>query len=319
MITALHDRDDQERAIERYTEFLVLDRGLSPRTVEAYRSDIDAYRQFVIREKAGFARRTTVRAYLTELGDRGLKPRTVARKLTALRGFFSFLEAEGVPNPTEAIDPPRKRRRLPTVLTLDEVERVLDAVGADEPFPRRDRAMLEFLYGTGVRVSELIAIQLDEVDWRERVVRLVPIRRRVEGRKRGTRHETIGPKGRKARVVPIGRQALEATRRYVDEERGSIAGTSSEGALFLNFRGRPLSRMGAWKIVQRYVGRAKISKPVTPHTFRHTFATHLLDRGADLRVVQELLGHADITTTQVYTHIDSPYLRAEHRRYHPRA
>lgn len=319
MSAALGSPDDRERAVERYAEFLVLDRGLSRRTVDAYRSDISAYHEFATRAGKAFARRATVRAYLTDLGDRGLKPRTVARKLTALRGFFSFLEGEGVPNPTEAIEPPRKRRRLPTVLTLDEVERVLDAVGGDEAFPLRDRAMLEFLYGTGVRVSELIAVQIDEVDWRERVVRLVPVRRRVEGRTTGPRDETIGPKGRKVRVVPVGRRAIDAAREYVENERSSLAGASSGGALFLNFRGRPLSRMGAWKIVQRYVRRAEISKPVTPHTFRHTFATHLLDRGADLRVVQELLGHADITTTQVYTHIDPPYLRAEHRRYHPRA
>ena len=310
---------ERTRAIVRYAEYLLLDRGLSQRTIDAYRGDIEAYHAYASEVGVDPDLRKTIRGYLTALEARGLKPRTVARKLTALRGFFAFLAPDGIPDPTEGIEPPRRGRRLPVVLTVAEVERVLDAVGGDEPFPRRDRAMLEFLYGTGVRVSELIAIQIEEVDWRERVVRIVPVRRRVRSRGRPARDEIVGPKGRRVRLVPIGRQAIDAAMDYVENERVDLKGGESAGALFLNFRGRPLSRMGAWKIVQRYVRRADIAKPVTPHTFRHTFATHLLDRGADLRVVQELLGHADITTTQVYTHIDSPYLRAEHRRYHPRA
>jgi integrase/recombinase XerD len=241
--------------------------------------------------------------------------------LTALRGFYAFVAGEegSAADPTEAIDPPRRSRRLPTVLSLEEVERIIEAVGGNEPFPLRDRAMLEFLYGTGVRISELIAVQVEECDWTERTVRLVPVRRRVKRRDASVGVELAGPKGEKVRVVPIGRRAIEALVKYIEEERVSLKGAETQGVLFLNFRGRPLSRMGAWKIVRRYVRRAGIDKNVTPHTFRHTFATHLLDRGADLRAVQEMLGHADITTTQIYTHIDPPYLRAEHRRYHPRA
>jgi integrase/recombinase XerD len=310
-----------KRALERYTEFLLLEKGLAKRTIDAYLADIKRYQSFASETSGDPEQRETVRAYLSELERQHMKASTVARRLTALRGFYTFLAAEDstATNPTEAIDAPRRGQRLPTVLTLEEVERIIDAVGGDEPFPLRDRAMLEFLYGTGVRISELIAVQLEEFDWTERTVRLVPIRRRIRRRDASIDVELAGPKGEKVRVVPVGRRAIEAVVKYVEEERVSLKGEETQGVLFLNFRGRPLSRMGAWKIIQRYVGRAGIEKNVTPHTFRHTFATHLLDRGADLRAVQEMLGHADITTTQIYTHIDPPYLRAEHRRYHPRA
>lgn len=310
-----------KRALERYTEYLLLEKGLAKRTIDAYRSDIERYRLFASESGRDPEERDTVRAYLSELDRQHMKASTVSRRLTALRGFYAFVAGEGglAIDPTEAIDAPRRGRRLPTVLSLEEVEQIIDAVGGNEPFPLRDRAMLEFLYGTGVRISELIAVQLEECDWAERMVRLVPVRRRVRRRDASVGVELAGPKGEKVRVVPIGSRAIEALVEYIEKERASLKGAETQGVLFLNFRGRPLSRMGAWKIVRRYVRRAGIDKNVTPHTFRHTFATHLLDRGADLRAVQEMLGHADITTTQIYTHIDPPYLRAEHRRYHPRA
>ena len=229
--------------------------------------------------------------------------------------------AEGLAagDPTEAVETPRRRRRLPDTLSVEEVDRVLEAVTGSEAYPMRDRALLEFLYATGVRISELIAVRVDDCDWRGRSVRLVPARREVKRRDGSRKAERIGPKGDKVRIVPIGRQAVRAAVEYLERERPALARGRSERVLFLNFRGRPLSRMGAWKIVRSYVEKAGIRKRVTPHTFRHTCATHLLDRGADLRAVQELLGHADITTTQIYTHVDPPYLKAEHRRHHPRA
>ncbi|MGH7571302.1 MAG: site-specific tyrosine recombinase [Gemmatimonadota bacterium] len=307
--------------LEAFVEYLVLERGLAPRTIEAYRSDIERYLAFAGETGRDPGERGTVRAWLEHLHGRGLSPSTQSRRLTSLRGFFRFLVAEGrvMTDPTEAVEPPRRRRRLPDTLSIDEVDRVIDAVGGAEPFPLRDRALLEFLYATGVRISELIAVRVDDCDWRGRSVRLVPARREVRRRDGSRKTERIGPKGDKVRIVPIGSRAVEAATEYVERERPALAKGRSEGALFLNFRGRPLSRMGAWKIVRAYVDKAGIRKRVTPHTFRHTCATHLLDRGADLRVVQELLGHADITTTQVYTHVDPPYLKAEHRRHHPRA
>lgn len=307
--------------LERFTEYLVLERGLAPRTIEAYRSDIGRYLAFARETDRDPGERGTVRAWLEHLHRRGLSPATQSRRLTALRGFCRFLVAEGVAetDPTEAIEPPRRRRRLPDTLSVEEVDRVIEAVGGSEPFPLRDRALLEFLYATGARISELIAVRVDDCDWSGRAVRLAPARREVRGRDGVRKAERIGPKGDKVRIVPIGRKAVEAAVAYVERERPGLTKGRSEGFLFLNFRGRPLSRMGAWKIVRGYVKKARIGKRVTPHTFRHTCATHLLDRGADLRAVQELLGHADITTTQIYTHVDPPYLRAEHRRHHPRA
>ncbi|HUP00304.1 MAG TPA: site-specific tyrosine recombinase [Gemmatimonadota bacterium] len=309
--------------LERYTDHLLLERGLGSRTIAAYRMDIARYGRFASERGRSPDDRGTVRAYLADLGRRGLKPATIARHLTSLRSLYGFLFAEGwvAEDPTEALDAPRRRRRLPGVLSLEEVERVIEAVDASVPYPLRDRAILEFLYATGVRISELIAVQLDECDWRQRTVRLVPSRRKVKRRGSAVRTATepVGPKGDRVRIVPVGRRALKALRSYVEDERSILKGSETEGAVFLNFRGRPLSRMGAWQIVRRYVERAGFDRKVTPHTFRHTFATHLLDRGADLRVVQEMLGHADITTTQIYTHIDPPYLRAEHRKFHPRA
>lgn len=196
---------------------------------------------------------------------------------------------------------------------------MIEAAGHGPRFPQRDRAMIEFLYSTGVRISELIAVQLDECAWRERVVRLVPLERRVRRRDGSRDSIAVGPKGEHARIVPLGARAVAAAVAYVEGERAALRGSASEGSLFLNFRGRPLTRSGAWQIIRRHVRAAGIRRKVTPHTFRHTFATHLLERGADLRAVQEMLGHADISTTQIYTHVDAPYLRAEHRRFHPRA
>jgi integrase/recombinase XerD len=308
--------------IERYVDYLMLERGLAANTIAAYRADLERFLAYARARRRVADDRATVRAYLADLRRRGLKPSTIGRHLASLRGWYRFRIAahEIDADPTEALESPRLGRRLPSVLRIDEVERVIAAVEPGRRLARRDRAILEFLYSTGVRISELVAIQLAECDWEERVVRVVPAWRRVRRRASG-RSETVrvGPKGDKARIVPVGRRAIEAALAWIEDERLFLKGSASEGALFLNARGRPLTRMGAWKIVRGYVDKAQIGKRVTPHTFRHTFATHLLDRGADLRAVQEMLGHADIATTQIYTHVDPPYLRAEHRRYHPRA
>ncbi len=306
--------------VGRYGEHLLLERGLSRNSIVAYSADIRGYRQFAAARELDPDARASVRAWLAELAGRGLAPSTVARKLASLRGWFRWRVAEDdlEIDPTETLEGPRLARRLPSVLSLEEVERVIDAVDRGR-FPQRDRAMIEFLYSTGVRISELIAIQLEECAWRDRVVRLVPMDRTVRRRDGGRGVVSVGPKGERARIVPIGTRAVEAGIAYVEGERSALRGSRTEGSLFLNARGRPLTRVGAWQIVRRLVRAAGIRRKVTPQTFRHTCATHLLDRGADLRAVQEMLGHADIATTQIYTHVDAPYLRAEHRRFHPRA
>jgi len=307
--------------VERWVDHLRIE-GRSDRTVSAYRGDLERYREFARTAGHDPDSREAVRAWLGSLRERGLKASTVARKLSSLRGWFRWRADSGerVVDPTGTIDSPRRPRRLPSVLSLEEVDRVIAAVDLTRRLALRDRAMLEFLYATGVRISELIAVRISECDWEERVVRLVPAERTVRRRGgRGTARERIGPKGNRARIVPVGRRAIEAALDWIENERAFLKGAGSQDALFLNHRGRPLSRMGAWTVVRRWVDEAGIDRRVTPHTFRHTFATHLLERGADLRAVQEMLGHADISTTQIYTHVDSPYLRAEHRRYHPRA
>ena len=312
---ALRDR------VERWAEHLLLERGLSRNSIAAYTSDVKGYHAFAAGRELEPDARATVRAWLRDLDRRGRTASTSARKLASLRGWFRWRVSAGDldADPTETLEGPRLGRRLPGVLSLEEVERVIGAAGRAHRFPQRDRAMIEFLYSTGVRISELIAVQLEECAWRERVVRLVPLERRVRRRDGGRGAVAVGPKGERARVVPVGARAAAAAAAYIEGERAALKGAASEGSLFLNFRGRPLTRSGAWRIVRSHVRAAGIRRKVTPHTFRHTFATHLLDRGADLRAVQEMLGHADIATTQIYTHVDAPYLRAEHRKFHPRA
>lgn len=232
----------------------------------------------------------------------GLEPSTIRRQISALRTYFKFLGGEGVVarDPTERLDTPKGWRRLPTVLSVTEIERLLGAPDADTPLGIRDRALLELAYATGARVSELIALRLQDLLFEERVARLFG-------------------KGSKERLVPVGRRALGAAALYAREIRPGLDRGRSRGVLFVNARGGPLTRVGAWGIIKAAARRAGISKRVTPHTLRHSFATHLLEGGADLRAVQEMLGHADLATTQLYTHVDREYLRSVHRSYHPRA
>jgi integrase/recombinase XerD len=205
-----------------------------------------------------------------------------------------------VRDPSERLETPKRWRALPEVLTVDEVTKLIAAPSLDEPLAFRDRAMLELAYGAGLRVSEWISVGVRDVLMDEHLVR-------------------VFGKGGKERVVPIGRGAIGAVAIYLRELRPKLERGKGKGILFLNSRGDPLSRMGAWKILRKYVSQAGITKRVTPHTLRHSFATHLLEGGADLRAVQEMLGHADISTTQIYTHVDREYLRTVHRQFHPRS
>jgi integrase/recombinase XerD len=235
------------------------------------------------------------------LKDLGLAPSSIRRSVSAIHTYFKFLLGEGlVPaDPSERLNTPKKWRTLPEVLSVDEVERLLAAISLDEPLVFRDRAMLELAYGAGLRVSEWIGIEVKEVLLEDAIIR-------------------VFGKGSKERLVPIGRSAIGAVGLYLRELRPRLERGEGKGKLFLNARGKPLSRMGAWQILRKYVELAGITKHVSPHTLRHSFATHLLEGGADLRAVQEMLGHADIATTQIYTHVDREYLRSVHKQFHPR-
>jgi integrase/recombinase XerD len=287
-----------------FEDFLRFERGLAARTVDGYLRDCRQLVAFLrargIGDPAGIDY-GLLRDFVVDLVERGLAGSTVSRKLSAVRAYFGFLLAEGhvATDPTERLESPRAGRSLPDVLTYEEVERVLAAVELEHPLAFRDRAMLEMLYGAGLRVSELVGLETRDLLLEEGLLRV-----------RG--------KGSKERLVPVGKRAVAALRRYLRETRPRLDRGESRGVVFLNHHGRPLTRVGAWKVVRRHVQRADIGRPVSPHTFRHSFATHLLEGGADLAAVQEMLGHADISTTQIYTHVDRAYLKQVHRSFHPR-
>jgi integrase/recombinase XerD len=291
--------------VERFDDFLALEQGASVQTSSAYKLDVS---RFVTYAWVKGAKAPTevgariVRDYVYHLKDLGLAPASIRRNVSAVRTYFKFLLGEGhlVRDPSERLETPKRWRTLPEVLGVDEVEKLLTAPSLDEPLAFRDRAMLELAYGAGLRVSEWISLGVRDVMLRDHLVR-------------------VFGKGAKERLVPIGRKAIGATAVYLRELRPSLEKGEGKGILFLNSRGQPLSRMGAWKILRKYVKQAGITKPVSPHTLRHSFATHLLEGGADLRAVQEMLGHVDISTTQIYTHIDREYLRNVHKQFHPRS
>jgi integrase/recombinase XerD len=302
---AVPDEISRAFQLERFHDHLSVEKGSSPRTNEAYLRDVSRFATFCITKGASVpasASARILREYVYHLKDLGLSPASIRRNVSAVRSYFRFMLAEGelVRDPSEKLETPKRWRTLPEVLTVDETEKLLLAPSLDEPFAFRDRAMLELAYGAGLRVSEWISLSVRDVMMDDHLVR-------------------VFGKGSKERLVPIGRKAIGAVAIYLRELRPKIEKGQGKGILFLNARGEPLSRMGAWKILRKYVEIAGITKAVSPHTLRHSFATHLLEGGADLRAVQEMLGHADISTTQIYTHVDREYLRSVHRQFHPRA
>ncbi len=291
--------------LEVFLDHLAVERGLSPRTLEAYGRDVGRLVDFLRArglERPGQATATELRDFVYHLKDRGLHPTSIRRNISAVRTYFGFLLAEGivVSDPSDRLELPRTWRRLPDVLSREEALRLLEAPDVADRLYWRDKALLEFAYATGVRVSELISIQVRDLALEDGFA-------------------AVFGKGSKERVVPVGRSAVRALRIYLRELRPGLVRGQAEGAVFLSGQGRPLSRMGVWKILRKQVQRAGITRRVKPHTIRHTFATHLLEGGADLAAVQEMLGHADIATTQIYTHVDREYLRQVHKQYHPRA
>ncbi|HET9683020.1 MAG TPA: site-specific tyrosine recombinase XerD [Gemmatimonadaceae bacterium] len=299
--------DERGRAflLPRFGDFIALEQGLSPRTQDAYRRDLERFAEYAAARGAGAPLDVTarmLREFVYHLKDLGLSPASIRRNVSAVRTYFRFLTGDGVVvrDPSERLETPKRWRTLPEVLTVEEVQRLLASPTLDDPLVFRDRALLELAYGAGLRVSEWITLGVRDLLLDEGLVR-------------------VFGKGSKERLVPIGRSAIGAAAMYLRELRPRLEKGEGKGMLFLNARGRPLTRMGAWKILRGHVERAGITRHVTPHTLRHSFATHLLEGGADLRAVQEMLGHVDIATTQIYTHVDREYLRQVHRSYHPRA
>ncbi|MCA1830526.1 MAG: site-specific tyrosine recombinase XerD [Actinobacteria bacterium] len=296
---------------ERYLDGLVVEHGVSPNTAAAYRRDLRLYLQYLAGRKIARPKDVAepdVSEFLSSLREleyadgRRYSDATVARVLAAVRGFHRFLVREGVAvaDPTELVGSMRVPRSLPKALRLEEVEALIAAVPSEGPVAARDRAMLELLYAAGLRISELTALDVDDVDLDAATVRCFG-------------------KGSKERVVPIGRAAIDSIGAYLTQARPSLARGRGEHALFVNQRGSRLTRQGCWKLLKVYAARANLARRVTPHTLRHSFATHLIDGGADVRVVQELLGHASIATTQVYTLVSQERLREVYDRHHPRA
>jgi integrase/recombinase XerD len=290
--------------LDEFCAFLKLERTLAGNTIDSYRFDLLRLGAFLHQKGIGSLDAVTgdlLSSYIRALYDVGFAATSIQRTISSLRGYFAFVAAEGgVKNdPTELLESPRGGRYLPAVLTIDEVEKILDSVDTARRGGARDRAMLETLYATGMRVSELSSFTQEQILWDEGLVR-------------------VFGKGSKERIVPIGQVALDWIVRYCETDRPFFSKPSTDSTVFLNIRGKPLSRMGIWKIIQYYVAKSGVTKHVSPHTFRHSFATHLLEGGADLRMVQEMLGHANIVTTEIYTHIDREYLKEVHRSFHPR-
>ncbi len=287
-----------------FRDHLSLEAGHSDNTIEAYERDLRRLAEFAASKGARDPSQITtalLREFVFLLKDLGLSGATIRRNISAVRTWFGFLAAEGLVDrdPSDRLETPKRWRTLPDVLSVDEMIRLLDAPKVEEPLAWRDRALLELAYGAGLRVSELCDLGLTDLLIGDGLVRAYG-------------------KGKKERLVPIGRAVVSAVSVYLHTIRPVLDKGASKGRVILNARGEPLSRVGAWGIVKKRTEQAGITKRVTPHTLRHSFATHLLEGGADLRAVQEMLGHADLSTTQIYTHVDRDYLRTVHHKFHPR-
>lgn len=301
---------DFDSKLKLFKNYLRQERSLSANSVSAYISDLKKFFLFVSNmqiELISEISEENVLAFFLEL-HRSQKEKevfaasTLSRYLSSLKSFFKFLDSEKLieHNPAENIDSPKITRSIPEFLTVNEVLLLLDQPDVQHKLELRDKAILEVMYGSGLRVSELINLKISSIFFEDGYLR-------------------VFGKGSKERIVPIGSKGLEFISMYILNSRELLKRQGSEDYVFLNFRGKKLSRMGIWDIIKKYTKKAKIEKDIHPHTLRHSFATHLLQGGADIRVIQEMLGHSDISTTQIYTHIDREYLREVHKSFHPRA
>ena len=289
--------------IELFLDSLWVERGASDHTLTAYGSDLKALATALVAGGKGLrsADRSDLLDYLATRVQQGAKPRTTARLLSSQRRFYRFLLREGriQEDPTAQIEAPKLGRPLPKSLTEEDVEALLAAPDTADPLGLRDRAMLELLYASGLRVSELVGLKLGEVSLGQGVVR-------------------VFGKGGKERLVPMGEECLEWLQRYLDEGRSALLAGRMAEAVFVTRRGGPMTRQAFWYLIKRYSRQAGIKSELSPHTLRHAFATHLLNHGADLRVLQMLLGHSDLSTTQIYTHVARERLKSLHAAHHPR-
>lgn len=294
--------DDDRAAIETFLDALWMERGLADNTLSAYRSDLTTIARWLAGEGSSLAgaKRSELQKYLGIRVAERARPRTTARMLSSLRRFYRHAVREGqrMDDPTARIEAPRLGRPLPKSMTEPEVEQLLAAPDTATSLGLRDRAMLEVLYATGLRVSELVGLRLDQVSLQQGVLRIVG-------------------KGGKERLVPLGEEAIDWLERYLGEGR-PVFGGAGDAHLFLTARHGPLTRQAFWYRIKRHAAAAGLARPTSPHTLRHAFATHLLNHGADLRVVQMLLGHSDLSTTQIYTHVARERLKTLHAEHHPR-
>jgi integrase/recombinase XerD len=295
-----------------FANFLRTEKLLSENSVQSYLFDLEKFISFAQDVKLVNALKSVtedtildflkyIRSSETKRGGK-YSNKSASRYISSLKSFFKFAESENIVavNPMENIDSPRQSRELPEVLTIGEIDAILSKPDTSDKLGLRDRAILETMYASGLRVSELINLQLSDIYYNEEFLR-------------------VTGKGSKERIVPVGSSALKYITRYIKESREYLKNAGSQNYLFLNFRGKKLTRMAIRDIVKKYSDMAKITKDVHPHTLRHSFATHLLEGGADIRIIQEMLGHSDISTTQIYTHIDKEYLIEVHKSFHPRA
>lgn len=292
--------------IEVFIDYLDYERGLSPNTRAAYYRDLNKFKDFLWHEYAisdpVLVNKGQIIQYLSVQMNNGAAYSTVARSLSSIKTFYKFLVLENYTktNPSSDLETPKIKRKLPQVLTIEEVDKLMQQPKVTVPLGLRDRAMLELMYGTGVRVSELLSLQVEDINITAGFLRCLG-------------------KGRKERILPVNQTSIDWVQRYLARARSLLVKNYREKTLFVNAHGRPMSRQGFFKILSAYGKKAEIGKEITPHTLRHSFATHLLENGADLRAVQEMLGHADISTTQIYTHLTRSRLMEVYQLYHPRA
>jgi integrase/recombinase XerD len=290
--------------IDIFLNYLSVERGLSHNTMDSYRRDLNFYMDFLHASQTDSVSKTTkndVISFMFNQKDRGLSPNSISRRLTAIKVFYKFLARERIlkADPMSQIDSPKLWRKIPEALSLNEVEALLGQPNTRDIQGIRDKAFLEILYATGMRVSEAVNLKVANVNLDIGFVRCIG-------------------KGNKERIIPLGKKAIESINKYLSGSRPRLLRKKESEFLLLSRFGKKISRQSLWKILKRYARDAKIKKPIKPHILRHSFATHLLERGADLRSVQEMLGHSNISTTQIYTHINKDRLKTIHRMFHPR-
>ncbi len=291
------------KEIDRFKRFLKVEKGLSSNSIFSYTYDLKKFNAFLEDSNKNImsASQDDIKKFLSfEKTKRNNSSRTLARSLAAIRQFYNYVSITlEVPNPTEKIETPQIRKSLPDFLSTEEIDRLFNSISDDDPFELRDKTMFELLYSCGMRISEAIEIKIMDIDYESRFIKL-------------------SGKGNKERIVPIGLQAVKMIKLYVKKSRGEILGKRESEFLFISKKGSKLNRKSVWRLLKGYVDRTNIKKNITPHTLRHSFATHLIENGADLRSVQELLGHMDISTTQVYTHLAKKKLQEFHSQFHPK-